>query len=104
MEGNTLYEKIAHSQLREYPWGLCNIENPQHSDFMLLRTLLGGHIYHEATALTEIIYKNYKHDLKKRQKKQKNEEDLMTKVSLGAAVTALSLAGAYFAVKNKYLK
>jgi septin family protein len=88
---------------REYPWGLCNIENPQHSDFMLLRTLLGGHIYHEAIALTESTYKNYKHDQKKRQKKQKNEEDLMTKVRLGAAVTVLGLAGTYFAVKKKLL-
>jgi len=70
---------------------------------MLLRTLLGGHICHEAISLTNSAYKNYKSDLKRRQRKQKEEDDLVTKVSLGAAVTALSLAGAYIAVKKKLL-
>jgi len=88
---------------REYPWGLCNIENPQHSDFMLLRTLLGGHICHEAIHLTDICYKSYKSDQKRRQRKQKEEEAQLTKLGVGAAVTVMGIAGAYFAVKKKLL-
>lgn len=70
---------------------------------MLLRTLLGGHICHAAIYLTDSCYKNYKSDLKRRQRKQKEEEDKLTKLGVGAAVTVMGIAGAYFAVKKKLL-
>lgn len=31
------------SQMRRYPWGDCEINNRQHSDFPLLKCLLLGH-------------------------------------------------------------
>lgn len=88
---------------REFPWGLCNIENPQHSDFMLLRTLLGGYICHEAIEQTNFYYKNYLAKLKEKQKSKQGLADATKKIGFGAMVV-VGLVGAYFATDRKILK
>jgi len=86
---------------REYTWGVCNIENPNHSDFTLLQTLLGGHICLEAIQLTHFFYKDY---FKKLKEKRKNEEEEEKKRNMGVgALVAFGIFGALFAIKKKIL-
>jgi len=58
---------------REYTWGICNIEDPNHSDFTLLQTLLGGYICMQAIQLTHFFYKQY-HKKVKEQKEELRKE------------------------------
>lgn len=88
---------------REFPWGLCNIENPLHSDFMLLRTLLGGHVCQEAMEQTNYYYKNYLTNVKEKQKMKKEKVETTKKIGLGAIVV-VGLVGAFFAADKKILK
>mmetsp|Transcript_31105 Transcript_31105/g.28307 ORF Transcript_31105/g.28307 Transcript_31105/m.28307 type:complete len:105 (-) Transcript_31105:326-640(-) len=82
---------------REYSWGICNIENPDHSDFTLLSTLLGGHICLEAIQLTDYYYKRY---FKKRKEKEKKEDTDYAKYGIGALLIGSAL-GIIVAAKKK---
>ena len=53
---------------------MCNIENPDHSDFSLLHQLLGGHICLDCHKLTNIYYKDYFNKIKKENKKKEKIE------------------------------
>lgn len=70
---------------RQYPWGTCNIENPEHSDFVLLQTLLGGHICLEAIEMTGYYYKDFIKKLKKDKQKKQEEKDANAKIGVGVA-------------------
>ncbi|EGR33121.1 hypothetical protein IMG5_061200 [Ichthyophthirius multifiliis] len=57
---------------RSYPWGICNIENPQHSDFILLYHYLIGYFTLELIKNTEKLYKNYRKTQKQNKIEKKN--------------------------------
>ena len=84
---------------RQYPWGLCNIENPEHSDFVLLQSLLGGHICHEAIQLTHFSYKTYFKEQKTVQKESMEKE----KNKKVGAIIAVTLMGAFLTLGKKVL-
>jgi len=70
---------------------------------MLLRTLLGGYICHEAIEQTNFYYKNYLAKLKEKQKSKQGLADATKKIGFGAMVV-VGLVGAYFATDRKILK
>ncbi|ODQ65700.1 Septin [Nadsonia fulvescens var. elongata DSM 6958] len=46
---------------RQYPWGLVEVENPNHSDFLALKSaLLGSHIMELKSLTHDILYENYR--------------------------------------------
>lgn len=44
---------------RKYNWGICNIENPEHSDFLILYQLLIGHFSLDLVNKTKLVYRQY---------------------------------------------
>jgi septin family protein len=42
---------------RRYPWGVCDINNPTHSDFSLLYRLLIGYFSQACITRTKDIYR-----------------------------------------------
>ncbi|XP_018013876.1 septin-1 isoform X2 [Hyalella azteca] len=47
---------------RQYPWGVIEVENPQHCDFSKLRCLLGTHMQDLTEVTQEVHYENYRSD------------------------------------------
>ena len=45
---------------RVYPWGVIEIENPEHSDFVKLRTMLIAHMQDLQEVTQEVHYENYR--------------------------------------------
>jgi len=45
---------------RLYPWGVVEIENPEHSDFVKLRTMLITHMQDLQEVTQEVHYENYR--------------------------------------------
>lgn len=45
---------------RAYPWGVVETENPQHSDFVRLRSLLVTHMQDLIEVTREVHYENYR--------------------------------------------
>lgn len=89
------------SNYREYSWGICNIEDPNHSDFSLLQTLLGGFICDEAITQTNYYYKNY--FLRQKQKLELMEEREKKKNLGVGALFAVGLLSAVVLAKDKLL-
>jgi len=87
---------------RKYEYGICDIENPSHSDFRLLQTLLGGHICIEAINLVDNdYYKKYHRDLKKKLRVEEEEKEKQKNLGIGAAL-ALGALGFVLAFKKKF--
>lgn len=58
---NTTMDKNGKKVLvREYPWGIHEVENPKHSDFIKLKTLLIDHLQDLREITHEIHYENYR--------------------------------------------
>lgn len=86
---------------RKYEYGVCNIENPNHSDFKLLQTLLGGHICLEAINLVDkCYYKSFNQKLKEKERKEKEGEQNKA-IAIGSAL-AIGVLGAFIAFKKKF--
>ncbi|MCL4131339.1 UNVERIFIED_CONTAM: hypothetical protein GTU68_021545 [Idotea baltica] len=47
---------------RQYPWGVIEVENPNHCDFIKLRCLLGTHMQDLTEVTQEVHYENYRSD------------------------------------------
>ena len=45
---------------RVYPWGVVEIENPEHCDFIKLRTMLIAHMQDLQEVTQEVHYENYR--------------------------------------------
>ncbi|ESN96275.1 hypothetical protein HELRODRAFT_107434 [Helobdella robusta] len=45
---------------RLYPWGVVEVENPEHSDFIKLRTMLVAHMQDLQEVTQEVHYENYR--------------------------------------------
>lgn len=45
---------------REYPWGIVETENPDHSDFIKLRSLLVSHMQDLRDVTNDVHYENYR--------------------------------------------
>jgi len=45
---------------RVYPWGVVEIENPEHSDFIKLRNMLITHMQDLQEVTQEVHYENYR--------------------------------------------
>jgi len=85
---------------RKYSWGVCNIENPTHSDFLLLYHLLGGHICLECIKSTDLYYKNYSRRIKEEKKKRSKDNERKRSLGIGAML-ALGLIGTVMTIKKK---
>ncbi|KAL4486147.1 hypothetical protein ABPG72_012200 [Tetrahymena utriculariae] len=86
---------------REYKWGICDIKNPEHSDFMLLYTSLIGYFSTKLIKLADVYEKMYfvqkKKNIKKEDKNNKIEKGLLFVGLLSATAAA---AGVFF---NKFI-
>ena len=67
---------------RKYSWGTCNIENPEHSDFPMLYSLLIGHFSLECIKLADYFYNDYIEKLKLKRRKRKTREDDVLKTTI----------------------
>ncbi|XP_045618117.1 septin-1 isoform X2 [Procambarus clarkii] len=45
---------------RQYPWGVIEVENPNHCDFIKLRCLLGTHMQDLTEVTQDVHYENYR--------------------------------------------
>ena len=45
---------------REYPWGIVETENPDHSDFVKLRSMLVSHMQDLREVTHDVHYENYR--------------------------------------------
>jgi septin family protein len=88
---------------RKYSWGVCNIDNPEHSDFALLYNLLIGHFSLECIRLTEMFHSNYNESVKKKSKRAKKiqTERLKTLGTTALVVGIMSAAAIVFKDKLK---
>ncbi|EDX18533.1 GD17531 [Drosophila simulans] len=60
---NTLLEvKGKKVRGRLYPWGVVEVENPDHCDFIKLRTMLITHMQDLQEVTQEVHYENYRSD------------------------------------------
>ncbi|CAD8184442.1 unnamed protein product [Paramecium pentaurelia] len=67
---------------RKFPWGICDIFNPQHSDLAILYKSLIGHYCLELIKLTNFLYNNYVQQEKQKLKlKQQNQTWLSNLIS-----------------------
>ncbi|CAB3384983.1 septin-1 isoform X2 [Cloeon dipterum] len=58
---NTLLEvKGRKVRGRQYPWGVIEVENPEHCDFIKLRTMLITHMQDLQEVTQEVHYENYR--------------------------------------------
>lgn len=100
MEGKVYTSIVDDICFREYSWGICNAEDPNHSDFTLLQALLGGYICYDAILLTHnYCYKGYFERIKAK-KKLIEKEEKMKNLGVGA-LCAVGLVGAYVMAKEK---
>lgn len=83
---------------REYSWGVCDIENPEHSDFLMLSNLLGGYICFDCIGITNSLYHQY---LKREKKKNNNltRADIIKKGTFGIGALTMGAFGAYMYLK-----
>ncbi|KAL4495024.1 hypothetical protein ABPG72_015724 [Tetrahymena utriculariae] len=87
---------------RKYPWGICKIEDPEHSDFLLLYQLLIGYFITDLKKLTDFIYKQYLKKKKKQIKEEKKSKQIQQKL-IGGGV-AFAIAGLLGIIKYKSSK
>jgi len=86
---------------REYPWGIFNVEDPEHSDFGLLQNVLSGYIYMEAIQLiNNYYYKKYLDRIKERIAKEKEHQNRLKTFGTGA-LCAVGLIGFAFLSNSK---
>jgi len=58
---NTLIEvKGKKVRGRQYPWGVVEVENPEHCDFIKLRTMLITHLQDLQEVTQDVHYENYR--------------------------------------------
>ncbi|KAL4450828.1 hypothetical protein ABPG74_011670 [Tetrahymena malaccensis] len=87
---------------RKYPWGICKIEDPEHSDFLLLYQLLIGYFITDLKKVTDIFYKQYLKKKKKQIKEEKKNRKIQQKL-IGGGV-AFALAGLFGILKYQSSK
>ncbi|CAD8090120.1 unnamed protein product [Paramecium sonneborni] len=62
-------------QGRQYPWGQCDLWNPQHSDFLLLYKSLIGYYIYDLIKLTDFYQHSF---IKRKQETQKKNKSRMS--------------------------
>jgi len=62
VSGSTTYFEAKGRKVRGrvYPWGVVEIENPEHSDFIKLRNMLITHMQDLQEVTQEVHYENYR--------------------------------------------
>ena len=62
VSGSTTFIEAKGKKVRGrlYPWGVVEIENPEHSDFVKLRTMLITHMQDLQEVTQEVHYENYR--------------------------------------------
>ncbi|CAD8085529.1 unnamed protein product [Paramecium sonneborni] len=60
---------------RKFPWGICDIFNPQHSDLAIIYKLLIGHYCLELIKLTEYLYNKYEQKQREKIKSQQQNQN-----------------------------
>jgi len=93
---NTLLEvKGKKVRGRLYPWGVVEVENPEHCDFIKLRTMLITHMQDLQEVTQEVHYENYRSDrlakgIKGKENGIKTERDNCVSAQVVANNSALS--------------
>ncbi|KAK2537942.1 hypothetical protein Q9966_005713 [Columba livia] len=59
---------------RLYPWGVVEVENPEHNDFLKLRTMLVTHMQDLQEVTQDLHYENFRSERLKRTGKPVEEE------------------------------
>ncbi|GAB5576163.1 septin-2 isoform X2 [Prionailurus iriomotensis] len=59
---------------RLYPWGVVEVENPEHNDFLKLRTMLITHMQDLQEVTQDLHYENFRSERLKRGEKVDNED------------------------------
>ncbi|KAL7986828.1 hypothetical protein Chor_013111 [Crotalus horridus] len=59
---------------RLYPWGVVEVENPEHNDFLKLRTMLVTHMQDLQEVTQDLHYENFRSERLKRTGKPAEEE------------------------------
>lgn len=97
-----IYEDMKTSMGRKYSWGICEIENPNHTDFQLFYNLLIGYFSFPCKKLTEIFYENYFEKKKIKLLKQiKKDKSGHSKLEFGLGlVLGFGLVGTLYANKR----
>lgn len=74
---------------RTYRWGLCNIENKNYSDFLLLFKLLTKYYSIPAIELSDCLGEDFVKDFKQSKTKKKQAVGFVSGVVIGLASIAL---------------
>ncbi|MEQ2258666.1 Septin-2 [Xenotaenia resolanae] len=64
---------------RLYPWGVVEVENPEHNDFLKLRTMLITHMQDLQEVTQDLHYENFRSDRLKRGGRKAPEPEEMDK-------------------------
>jgi len=60
INANTIIDnRHSKSYRRKYSWGVCDIENPDYTDFLLFYNLLIGYLYFPLKERTKVLYDLY---------------------------------------------
>lgn len=103
---NTLLEvKGKKVRGRLYPWGVVEVENPEHCDFIKLRTMLITHMQDLQEVTQEVHYENYRSDrLAKGIKGKENGINKLDRVDGSVSVQPGGAAGAALSEKDRILQ
>ncbi|XP_031694240.1 septin-2A-like, partial [Anarrhichthys ocellatus] len=61
---------------RLYPWGVVEVENPDHNDFLKLRTMLVTHMQDLQEVTQDLHYENFRSERLKREGRAVDEDEL----------------------------
>uniref|UniRef100_UPI004038CA1E septin-2 n=1 Tax=Callospermophilus lateralis TaxID=76772 RepID=UPI004038CA1E len=61
---------------RLYPWGVVEVENPEHNDFLKLRTMLITHMQDLQEVTQDLHYENFRSERLKRGGRKVENEDM----------------------------
>uniref|UniRef100_A0A8D2P501 Septin 2 n=2 Tax=Zosterops lateralis melanops TaxID=1220523 RepID=A0A8D2P501_ZOSLA len=79
---------------RLYPWGVVEVENPEHNDFLKLRTMLITHMQDLQEVTQDLHYENFRSERLKRG----------TRLSSHGYMLLLPLLNVYFALSVSHLR
>lgn len=102
---NTLLEvKGKKVRGRLYPWGVVEVENPEHCDFIKLRTMLITHMQDLQEVTQEVHYENYRSDRLAKGSINKGKENGIKMERDNCGVSAQAVANSVLSEKDRILQ
>lgn len=71
---------------RKYSWGVCDIENPEHSDFLLFYGLIIGYLSFQLIARTDTLYEYYFENKRQRVRNNNERTDRVRSFEMGLGI------------------